>query len=84
MPVHTRPAPLAVKPADGAALLGVSRQTIYRWMWAGEIRSVTLGSSRRIPMTEIDRLLTEGFPRKGPSTQTTKAAPASSETVPST
>jgi excisionase family DNA binding protein len=41
---------------EAADRLGVSRSTIYNKLKAGEISSVTIGSRRLIPMTEIRRL----------------------------
>jgi excisionase family DNA binding protein len=43
-----RPLLLTVK--EAAALIGIGRSTLYRLMDAGEIDSVHIGSSRRIPL----------------------------------
>ena len=47
---------LALSPADAAAALGVCRASIYNMLARGELRSVTLGRARRIPITEVQRL----------------------------
>ena len=43
-----RPLLLTVK--EAAALIGIGRTTLYRLMEDGEIDSVRIGSSRRIPL----------------------------------
>jgi excisionase family DNA binding protein len=43
-----RPLLLTVK--EAAALIGIGRSTLYRLMDAGEVDSVHIGSSRRIPL----------------------------------
>lgn len=48
---------LAYSPSEAAAALGVSRQHIFNLIARGEIRSALIGRSRRIPATELDRLL---------------------------
>jgi excisionase family DNA binding protein len=42
-----------------AKALGVTRCTIYRWIRAGKIRAVGLRSKRRIPLSEVQRVLRE-------------------------
>lgn len=55
----SRPLLLTVK--EAAALLGIGRSTLYRIMERGEIHSVQIGASRRIPMSDalafVDRLI---------------------------
>lgn len=43
------PERIAYPPDESAYLLGVSRSQVYALMAAGEIRSVKIGRSRRIP-----------------------------------
>lgn len=51
---------LAYSPAEAANSIGVARQTIYNLMQRGELRSVKIGRSRRIPASEVERLASEG------------------------
>jgi excisionase family DNA binding protein len=37
--------------------LALSRDTVYRWCREGIIRSVMIQGSRRIPLSEVERLL---------------------------
>ena len=46
----------ALSPAEAARALGVSRKHIYALMSRGELRSTLIGTCRRIPITEIERL----------------------------
>lgn len=45
--------------AEFAAALGVSRWTVQRMIAADTIRSTKIGRSRRIPWSEVDRILAE-------------------------
>ena len=45
---------LSVK--DAAIQLGLSKMTLYRWIAAGNIQAVRVGSQRAIPKSEIERL----------------------------
>ena len=47
--------------AEFAALLGVTPQTVYQWIYAGDIRSVQIKrkSSQRIPASELERVQRE-------------------------
>jgi excisionase family DNA binding protein len=48
--------------ADNAAnALDVSRCTIYRWMSSGHLKWVIIGTDRRIPATEIKRIVQHGL-----------------------
>lgn len=47
--VEPRPLLLSVK--EAAALLGIGRSTLYRLIERGEIPSVHIGGSRRIPLS---------------------------------
>ena len=56
--------PLAVSPEETAWLLGMSRAYIWRLIKSGEIQSVSFGRMRRIPRSEIHRLLADGIGRR--------------------
>lgn len=45
---------LLVTVADGMRLLSVGRNAIWNLINSGELRSVKIGRSRRIPRTEIE------------------------------
>ncbi|WP_280140954.1 helix-turn-helix domain-containing protein [Methylobacterium phyllostachyos] len=49
--------PLAYRPKDAAAMLGVSRSTIHQMIADGEIVARTLGSATLIPYSELARVL---------------------------
>ena len=42
-----------------AALLGVSRMTIWQWIKDGKIQAVLVGELRMIPQREVDRVKQE-------------------------
>jgi excisionase family DNA binding protein len=48
---------LAVTPPEAAALLGVSRATVYNLIARGELRSVKIGASRRIRVDALREYL---------------------------
>ncbi len=48
---------VAYSPAEFADALGVSRQHVHNMIARGELHSMKLGKARRIPATEIERLL---------------------------
>ncbi len=50
---------VAYSPAEFAEALGVSRQHVHNMIGRGELQSMKLGKARRIPATEIERLLDE-------------------------
>ncbi|MBL8609748.1 MAG: helix-turn-helix domain-containing protein [Myxococcales bacterium] len=63
MPVHPRARGaqvqverLAFTIPEVCEALGLSRQGVYNLLSRGELRSVTIGRSRRIPRTEVERL----------------------------
>jgi excisionase family DNA binding protein len=49
-------APVLLRIPEAAEALGVSRATVYNWIAAGAVRSVVIGRSRRIPVSELDRI----------------------------
>lgn len=55
MPAHEK----TISTAEAARHFGVSTRTLLRWIEAGQISVVTLPSGRhRVPLAEIDRILT--------------------------
>ena len=42
-----------------ATYMSVDVQTVYRWMWNGRIKSVKVGNVRRVPQSEVQRLVNE-------------------------
>lgn len=48
---------LAVRPAEAAILISASRSTVYSMLARGELPSVTVGSSMRIPVAALQRWL---------------------------
>jgi excisionase family DNA binding protein len=46
-------APLLLTPLEAAGLLRISRSTMYALLKAGEIKSVTVGASRRVPHRDL-------------------------------
>jgi len=48
-----------LKVGEAATLLGVSKITIYRLVWAGAIRPVHIGRAVRIPRNELERFARE-------------------------
>jgi excisionase family DNA binding protein len=39
--------------------LGITRITLYRWIWKGKIASAKFGNYRAIPKEEVERLKNE-------------------------
>jgi excisionase family DNA binding protein len=38
-------------------LLGLSRPMIYKLICSGQLRTVTIGRARRVPVAELERLI---------------------------
>lgn len=55
--------PVLLSPNSAARALDVSRSTIYGFMKRGQIKFVQVGSDRRIPVDEINRIAAEGIPK---------------------
>ena len=53
------PLRLLVRPEVGAQAIDVSRAGIYKLMAEGRIKSIKIGRSRRIPVAELERWVTE-------------------------
>jgi excisionase family DNA binding protein len=45
--------PLLLRPIEAAKLLGLSRSTVYEMIAAGELPSVRLGHSIRVPLAAL-------------------------------
>jgi excisionase family DNA binding protein len=54
---NARPYKLLVTPEKAAEILSVGRTRIFELMASGELRSVRIRSSRRIPMVAIEQLV---------------------------
>jgi excisionase family DNA binding protein len=48
---------LAVPPAVAARMLSLSRPMIYKLIHSGELRTVNIGRTRRVPVSELERLI---------------------------
>ena len=48
---------ILLRPEEAAKRLGVSRARLYQLLAAGEIASLKIGSSRRVPVAELDRFV---------------------------
>lgn len=48
---------LLVKPEEAATILSVGRSTVYDLMASGELESVRIKGSRRIPIAAIERFV---------------------------
>ncbi|MEK6206944.1 MAG: helix-turn-helix domain-containing protein [Chloroflexota bacterium] len=49
-----RVAPLLLKPEEAADALGIGRTRVYQLMREGELRSLKIGKSRRIPVAALE------------------------------
>ncbi len=45
--------PLLLSPEEASRVLGISRSKLYQLMAKGEIPSITVGRSRRVPTAEL-------------------------------
>lgn len=57
--------PLLLKPSKVAELLGLGRSQVYRMLATGELPSVKLGSSVRVPVADFQRWLEARVRRAG-------------------
>ena len=48
------PVRLLLRPEEGAEAIGVSRARFYELMAQGQIRSIKIGRSRRVPVSELN------------------------------
>lgn len=49
-----RPEPIMLRPSEVATLLAISRSEVYRLIDRGEIPSVRIGRSRRVPRRWVE------------------------------
>jgi excisionase family DNA binding protein len=59
----TPPDPVAeqyLRVPDVAALLRVSPETVWRYVWTGALRSVRVGRLRRVPASAVGEFLAAG------------------------
>lgn len=59
-PVQDTSLRAALDPQSAADYLSVSRQTIYRLIARGALRSFKIGRSTRIPVADLNALIGEG------------------------
>lgn len=52
-------APVLLRAEEAARLLGLGRTSVFALLQSGELRSVTVGRCRRIPVREIERFVHE-------------------------
>jgi excisionase family DNA binding protein len=50
---------LLLTPAEAAEAIGVSRSKLYELLGAGQIQSVYVGRSRRIPVTALEEFVAQ-------------------------
>ncbi len=48
-------------PKEVSQKLGLELSTVYRWAWARRIASVKVGAALRFRLSDIERLIREGF-----------------------
>jgi excisionase family DNA binding protein len=58
---HSTELPKLLRYREVAAQLGLSVSFVKREVLANRIASVTLGTARRVPQTEVDRLVRHGL-----------------------
>lgn len=51
---HPQPTPLLLTVVETARLLGVGRSTAYELLASGELESVHIGRSRRVPVAAVE------------------------------
>lgn len=56
--------PNLLKIGDAAELLGVTRRTIYRWIWSGELQASKVGGIYFIRREDLDALINKGRTKK--------------------
>ena len=54
-----RPDVLLVSVAEAAVLLGIGKASLYKLVMSGEMPSLKLGKSRRIPLASLEEFITE-------------------------
>lgn len=54
-----QPGPMAVRPAEAARLLSVTRRTLDRMVLRGDVRATRVGGCVLVPVRELERLLSD-------------------------
>lgn len=67
---------LLYRPAEAAETLGVSRARLYQLLAAGELGSVKIGVSRRIPADDLRAYVSRLRAENGADTTAGQAVPA--------
>ena len=57
---------LLLRPEEGAEAIGVSRARFYELMAAGHIKSIKIGRSRRVPITELNNWIAAELAAQAP------------------
>lgn len=65
---------VALSVREFAAAFGVNQHTVYRMCTRGELAWTRVGSEKRIPKSELERLLAEAYERCSASTTDRGAA----------
>lgn len=61
----TEPASATMSVPDAAALLGISRSTLYRAIDRGDIVAIRIGRCTQVPRHVVERLIAEGNTTNG-------------------
>ncbi len=59
----TKPEQILVRPVDAAAMLSVSRSSVYELIASGALPSVRVGRMLRVPVAAIRRLAEQAEPQ---------------------
>jgi excisionase family DNA binding protein len=59
--------PMLLSPVEAARVLGIGRSSLYLLMQSGDLASVRIGRSRRIPVTAIDEFVNRLRDDAGPT-----------------
>ncbi|HEX8820369.1 MAG TPA: helix-turn-helix domain-containing protein [Archangium sp.] len=69
---------------EAARRLGVDRATtLAQFITSGRIKTVDVNGRQRIPVSEIERILSEGLPATGPQPSRSRRAPRTATSRPS-
>ena len=58
-PTASKPERLALTYREAATSLGICERSVWEMVRTGRLKAIRLGHSRRIPVTELKRLLSE-------------------------
>lgn len=66
MPAFARgPLRLMLRPEEGAEAIGVSRARFYELLAEGRIKSIKVGRSRRVPVSELNQWIADELAAQG-------------------